>query len=58
MDPTPLADLVAVDTDATKTPEPCSYCPSWRFAWVDLPDDGTVLRQWHLRDCPEVPAAS
>jgi hypothetical protein len=49
-----LGDLVAVDVDATTDPEPCSYCPGWRFAWIDIPD-GTVLRQWHLPDCAHIP---
>jgi hypothetical protein len=56
-DPGRLSDLVAVDVDADTDPEPCSYCPDWRFAWIDTPD-GTVLRQWHLLDCPQVPDIS
>ena len=58
MEPTPLADLVAVDLDATENPEPCSFCPGWRFEWVDLPEGGSVLRQWHLTECPEVSQAT
>lgn len=54
IEPTPLADLVAVDIDATATPQPCAYCPTWRFEWVDLADDTTVLREWHLPECPEI----
>jgi hypothetical protein len=54
MDPTPLGDLVAVDVDATETPQPCSFCPNWRFEWVDVPGRGTVLREWHLPECPRV----
>jgi hypothetical protein len=53
-DPGHLGDLVAVDVDADTDPEPCPYCPDWRFAWIDTPD-GTVLRQWHLADCPHLP---
>jgi hypothetical protein len=54
IEPTPLTDLVAVDTDATSAPEPCSYCPAWRFEWADLPDGSSSLREWHLADCTEV----
>lgn len=54
IEPTPLTDLVAVDMDANNVPEPCSYCPSWRFEWTDLPGGGSVLREWHLPECTEV----
>ena len=54
IEPTPLADLVAVDFDANKTPEPCGYCPTWRFEWIDEPDGTTALREWHLPDCTEL----
>jgi hypothetical protein len=54
IEPTPLKDLVAVDINANETPEPCSYCPNWRFEWIDLPGGGSVLREWHLPECTEV----
>ena len=53
-DPTPLGELVAIDFDATKTPGPCAHCSSGRFGWVDLPEGGTSLREWHLQNCPVV----
>ena len=53
-----MTDLVAVDFDATKTPEPCGFCPSWRFEWVDVEGQGSQLREWHLLDCPKVIGAS
>jgi hypothetical protein len=46
-----LSAYVAIDFAADDTPERCSYCPAWRFEWVDLPDEGTVLREWHLLAC-------
>ena len=57
IEPTPLGDVVAVDFDATKTPAPCDYCPSWRFEWVDIEGNGSVLREWHLRECTMAIAA-
>jgi hypothetical protein len=58
IEPTPLGELVAVDFDASQTPEPCSYCPTWRFEFVDAPDGSSVLREWHLVDCPKVAGAN
>jgi hypothetical protein len=58
IEPTPMTDLVAVDFDATKTPEPCGFCPSWRFEWVDVEGLGSQLREWHLPECPKVTGAS
>lgn len=51
IEPTPLADVVAVDAEATRPPEPCAYCPNWRFEYVDLDDGGSVIREWHLATC-------
>jgi hypothetical protein len=58
IDPVPLGDLLPVDRDADQPPEPCSYCPGWRFEWVDGPEGGSVLREWHLADCARVANAS
>jgi hypothetical protein len=55
IEPIPLGDLVAVDFDADRTPVPCSYCPNWRFEFVDAPEgESSMLREWHLADCPNV----
>lgn len=47
-----LATMVAVDFAADDTPERCSWCPGWRFEWVDINGEVTVLREWHLLTCP------
>jgi len=46
-----LSSYVAIDFAFDDTPERCSWCPDWRFEWVDLPGDLTVLREWHLPSC-------
>ncbi len=46
-----LSTMVAVDFEGTDHPEPCEWCPDWRFEWVDLDEGHTVLREWHLPTC-------
>ena len=46
-----LSTYVAIDFASDDTPDRCSNCPAWRFEWVDLPDEGAVLREWHLLGC-------
>jgi hypothetical protein len=51
--PRNLSTLVAVEFESDDPQEPCGWCSDWRFEWVYLPDDGiTVLREWHLSNCP------
>jgi len=49
-----LSTMVAVDFEGTDHPERCDWCPDWRFAWVDLKEGHTVLREWHLPTCSVV----
>ena len=46
-----LSTYVSVEFQADDPPERCAWCPNWRFEWVDLADEGTVLREWHLLTC-------
>jgi hypothetical protein len=46
-----LSTLVAVDFSTDDPPDPCSWCPDWRFEWVDTESEGPVLREWHLPTC-------
>ena len=50
--PRDLSTMVAVDFEADDPPERCTWCPAWRFEWVDLEEGHTVLREWHLTNCP------
>ena len=46
-----LSTMVAVDFEGTDHPQRCEWCPDWRFEWVDLEENHTVLREWHLPTC-------
>ena len=55
IEPTPLGELVAVDFPSdSRGLQPCSYCPGWRFEFVDDTEGNPFLREWHLPECETV----